>query len=203
MYDALMFLALLSFIAFVLAGIAIWRPIAAVGLSNKTRAIRVCIAGFLCFLLLATMAGNTEEGKAIEAKRGAERQHQAQAEAEAKLQAARARISNITFSQVHRLFGVDGALTELQKEEEWKKYRGKCVEWTGQLVHLDEGLWSGVEIGFKHAQYTLTYDVIVSAPSAEKERLMALRQGRSYKYQATLREYGGVIMPIQADWGCD
>ena len=111
-------------------------------------------------------------------------------------------ISGITFGEVNQRFGLDSTWTDLRKEEEWKKYKGKCVEWVGELSYLDQGLFGGISIGFKHFPHTLTYDVLVLAPRSEKDRLMKLEQGILYKYKATLRDYG-VILPITADWGCE
>lgn len=126
------------------------------------------------------------------------------ARAEAERQKARAHISDITFSQVYHLFdAVNGTLTDIQKEEEWKKYEGKCVEWTGRLEEVKKNFLFGLMVGFKHRNDTLTFDVLVDAPSSEEERLMSWRQGRSYTYEATLKDYGGIISPITADWGCD
>ena len=50
--------------------------------------------------------------------------------------------SSISFEEVDSKFGSDSSWTNLRKKEEWKKYKGKCVEWTGKLVYLDEG-WGG------------------------------------------------------------
>ena len=112
-------------------------------------------------------------------------------------------VSKITFNEVHNKFSIESSLTDLQKDEEWKKYKGKCVEWRGQLEYLDQGFFGGISVGFKHRNETFTYDVLVSAPKSEKENLMKWRQGTKYTYKATLRDYPGAFMPITADWGCD
>ena len=112
-------------------------------------------------------------------------------------------VSSITFEELHGLFRPDGPLTELQKDAQWKIYDGQCVEWEGEVVYLDEGAFSGISVGFKHRPATLTYDVLVSAPSSAKETLLGFRKGENYKYQATLRDYPGIIIPMTADWGCD
>lgn len=111
-------------------------------------------------------------------------------------------ISGITFDEVDRQFGPGGALTDLQKREAWKAYRGKCVRWTGELVYVDESFLGDLSVGFRHKKMTLTYDVLVRAPRSARQQLMQLRQGARYEYTATLRNYGGAILPISADWGC-
>ena len=112
------------------------------------------------------------------------------------------KVSPITFEEVHRKFSPDANLTNLQKNHEWRQYKGKCVEWTGELVHMDEGFLGGIEIGFRHRRETFTFDVLVSAPESMKASLLELRQGKRYTYRATLKGYPGAIMPITADYGC-
>lgn len=111
--------------------------------------------------------------------------------------------SAITFEEVHRQFSPGGNLTDLQKDNVWEQYRGNCVEWTGQLEYLDEGFLGGITIGFRHRRDTLTYDVLVSAPASMKGELLSWTQGQTYTYRATLESYGGVILPVSAEWGCD
>ena len=111
-------------------------------------------------------------------------------------------ISNVTFQEVDRLFGVSGSLSDLQKEERWKQYNGLCVEWTGTLEHLDSAMFGGFNIGMKHLRATFTYDVLVHAPESLKETLMSWQLGNRYTYRGTLKNYG-VLLPISMDWGCE
>ncbi len=114
-----------------------------------------------------------------------------------------ARPSSISFDEVHGQFSSEGNLTDLQKDRAWRNYEGKCVQWTGELTYLDERFFGGFVIGFRHRRDTFTYDVLVDAPGSLEETLLGWVQGSSYTYTATLRSYGGVILPISADWGCD
>ena len=109
----------------------------------------------------------------------------------------------ITFEEINDLFGAGAKLTDLQKKEYWKKYDGQCVEWTGVLVHLDEGWLGGINIGMRHLRSTFTYDVLIEAPDSEREHFMTWAIDNRYTYRATLDRYGGAIMPITADWGCE
>ena len=111
-------------------------------------------------------------------------------------------VSNISFEEIDDQFRAGGPLTELQEDERWKQYQGKCVEWRGELAYLTEGFLGGLSIGFKHRRDTLTYDVLVSAPQSERETLLTWQQGSTYAYRATLRRAPWVILPLSADWGC-
>ena len=112
-------------------------------------------------------------------------------------------ISGVTFAQVNRLFAYDSELTDLQKEEEWKNYRGRCIEWTGEVAYLESGFFGGISIGMKHLNSTLTYDVLIDAPSSQKKELLSWRKGTRHTYRATLVNYGSALLPILADWGCE
>ena len=109
--------------------------------------------------------------------------------------------SSVTFDEVNGLFGASSNLTNLQKDEKWKDYEGLCVEWSGELTYLDEGMLGGLSIGMRHLRGTLTYDVLISAPREQKARLLGWMEGNVYKYKATLKRYGG-LLPISADWEC-
>ena len=113
-----------------------------------------------------------------------------------------AKASSISFEEVDSKFGSDSSWTNLRKKEEWKKYKGKCVEWTGKLVYLDEG-WMGISLGFKHKDLTWTYDVLVSAPKSYKQHALTMEQGSFYNYKMRLDGYAGAILPITGDLGCD
>ena len=112
-------------------------------------------------------------------------------------------VSTVTFGEINHLFGVNGKLTDIQKDREWEKYRGLCVEWTGKLSYLDSKFFGGFSVGMKHLRGTLTYDVLIDAPSSTEDILMGWNMDEVYTYRATLTRYGGAILPISADWGCE
>ena len=112
-------------------------------------------------------------------------------------------VSDITFQEVYDKFSVKSNLTDLQKDHFWKDYEGKCVEWTGKLEYLDSGFLGGIDIGFDHGEALFTYDVLVSAPDSVKETALGWSMESVHTYRATLTGYGGAILPISADWGCE
>ena len=108
---------------------------------------------------------------------------------------------SISFEEVDRKFGIDSNLTKLQKKEGWKKYKGECVTWTGELVYLDESMFGGYSLGFKHKDTTFTYDVLVSAPKSFKKQALAMTKESFYNYTIKLKNFAGVIVPITGDLG--
>jgi hypothetical protein len=109
---------------------------------------------------------------------------------------------SVTFEEVSRKFGTHSPLTEAQKREEWKKYRGRCVEWAGELSYVGDSFIRGVTLGFKHDPRTLTYDVLVAAPDDARNAALRMKRGSHYTYRGTLKKYGGAVLPISMSWGC-
>ena len=107
----------------------------------------------------------------------------------------------VTFEEVNEKFGSHSRLTEAQKREEWKKFQGKCVEWSGELSYVGDSFLRGRTLGFKHNPRTLTYDVLVSTSDNARD-VAQMKKGGRYTYSGTLRKYGGPILPISVDWGC-
>ena len=118
--------------------------------------------------------------------------------------AEKAEKKQISFDEVNTIFGSRTSRSTLWKDEMWKAYKGKCVTWIGKVVHISSryNFSGGISISFKHRASTFSQDVLVMAPMHEKAALMELEIGKMYEYKATLVDYGGAILPIQADWGC-
>ena len=118
--------------------------------------------------------------------------------------AEKAEKKEIAFDEVNTIFGSRSSRSTLWKDEMWKAYKGKCVTWVGKVVRISSryNFSGGISISFKHRASTLSQDVFVMAPMHEKAALMELEIGKMYEYKATLVDYGGAILPIQADWGC-
>lgn len=111
--------------------------------------------------------------------------------------------SDITFEQTYSMFSLGSSLSDLQKDAQWKLYEGKCVEWTGELAHVDrEFLGRGFAIGFKHRQGMYDYDVLVTAPRRMEDELMTWNIGKRYMYRARLQSYPSLFTPFTAEWGC-
>ena len=193
--------------AVVVGAISLLVPLRKLGIRSRKHAAGAVVGGLVIFVLGASIMPTDDAGTADESdSTPIQEPNQATVEteaAEATEETPITVVGDVTFEEVHKLFGASGALTDLQKEEFWERYRGVCVEWTGQLASLDTGLFGGINIGIKHVPTTLTFDVLISAPESEKDRFLTWALGNQYTYQATLKEHGGVILPITVDWGCD
>ena len=117
--------------------------------------------------------------------------------------------SDITFDEVIDKFGVDSGLTDLQKKEEWEKYKGQCVRWQGKLESVSEHRSAEILLGFAHSysqpsKYSPKRKVLVVAPSSFKQEALGLQKDEIYRYNLTLTGAGlgsGSTMFL-GDLGC-
>ena len=101
-------------------------------------------------------------------------------------------ISDITFEEIEQLFGIKSKLTTLQKKELFKDYKGKWVEWTGQ-VRSSSDSWGSLTMSFRHQLSTWTSDVTVYFPKSAKNALMQLEEDKWVTYQGKLDDYGELL----------
>ena len=222
-------LSAFSSLMFVISVIALIRPLPSIKLPTRKRALLTLVATFIFIIILGEFKPpptpeelariekleqekkqtgiererqEQERKKRIKRERIAREQKRVKERIEReKERVARTQPSGITFQEVNSKFGINSSLTDLQKREEWKKYKGKCVQWTGELAHLDEGMLGGIVVGFKHLSDTFTYDVYVTASSQMKDHLLTLSQGSWHEYKGRLKDYGA-FLGIHLEWGC-
>ena len=101
-------------------------------------------------------------------------------------------ISDITFEEIEQLFGIKSKLTTLQKKELFKDYKGKWVEWTGQ-VRSSSDSWGSLTMSFRHQLSTWTSDVTVYFSKSAKNALMHLEKDKRVTYQGKLDDYGELL----------
>lgn len=140
------------------------------------------------------LAGMIEKREA-DKRAAAEREAQARREAE-----IAARRLNMSYAELERLFGVESTWTDLKKEEEWKKYRGKLVRWRGEVVEVDKTLGM-THMTVKHLSQTLTFDVQVFVQRDQVERAANLSIGSLVTYEGELDGRPGAIMPCTVQNG--
>ena len=169
-------------------------------ITKKTSGVaKGCLFALLAFVLLVGIGGLLENKPASKPTSSAVPQKQT---TQVKVPPKPKVISSVTFNEVNNLFGAKSNLTDLQKDEKWKQYEGLCVEWSGVLSSLDEDLLGNIKVGMRHLRSTMTSDVLISAPDEQRANLLNWTEGKTYKYRATLDDYGGIFSAIWVDWGC-
>jgi hypothetical protein len=137
------------------------------------------VGGIMVILVLAMGGEETEKTKTT-------------TEATVVKQPLKLEILDISYFDFDSIFGSTSSLTDIQKEEEWKKYEGKIVKWEGSVVDVDKMLGS-YQVTFKHKPYTFTYDVLVTYDKSMKDKLMTIQKGDYVTYTGKLKSKGGAL----------
>jgi hypothetical protein len=97
-------------------------------------------------------------------------------------------ISNTSFVDFDAKFCVHSRLTDLQKSNEIKGYKGQRVRWEGIVSYVSDD-----SVGFKHKATTSTYDVLLRVAKSDRPDLTSLNQGDLTTYEGTIDDYGMVM----------
>ena len=91
-----------------------------------------------------------------------------------------------------RIFGTQSKLSDLQKDEEIKKYKGKYVKWTGKVSSIDTFLGT-LKVQIKCLPQTFVSDLIVSFEDDQKDALLKYSKDDSIGFEARIENYGALI----------
>jgi hypothetical protein len=98
-----------------------------------------------------------------------------------------------TFDQVHVKFvSSSSRLTDVQKKEAWNSYKGKRVEWHGEVVQVKRTL-GDVSIHIRHLSTTPGADVILNLRIDRSQSAKQVREGQILTYQGNLSLYGSLF----------
>lgn len=105
----------------------------------------------------------------------------------------------ITWNEIDKIYNIRSQTTDLQKEEAWKRFKGKKVTWSGQVSEITDG-FTGLTLQVKMNSNTLTSDVLIYLKKSARDKALQLRQGGYVKFTGHLDDWGS-IMPITIDDG--
>ena len=109
-------------------------------------------------------------------------------------------LSSISWSEIDTIYGLSSKLTDLQKDEVWKKYQGKRVQWSGEVVDISQGFFGGLSLSIRMNRSTFTYDLSISLKSDQRDRALRYKVGDRVTFKGTLRSWG-TLLPITLDNG--
>jgi hypothetical protein len=121
--------------------------------------------------------------------------HQAAEEME-KEQIARdkAPVSKLTWEEIDKIYNLSSDYTDLQKTDNWKKYKGKKVKWTGIVTEVSETLGM-LHLHVKMNDDSMGSDVLVRIKDAERQKAAKLKQGDEVTFIGILENWGS-LMPV-------
>lgn len=104
-------------------------------------------------------------------------------------------ISNITWDDYDNVYSLRSNSTDMQKESSWSRFEGKRVAWSGTVVDVTKGTFGGITLNVKMNKETLTYDASISLKESETSKASQITKGKTVTFVATLKNYGGAILP--------
>ncbi len=104
--------------------------------------------------------------------------------------------TDVTLEQLNELFGKGSQATSLQRQEAFKKYKGKRVQWKGVLKRA---YYYGDELRalFDHRLEptgqggSTQIEVGAQFPASQKDKLLGIQKGSLVTYQGQLNEHTG------------
>jgi hypothetical protein len=102
--------------------------------------------------------------------------------------------------KLSKTFGSSSKLSDLQKEELWKQYKGKAFQWDLQITEVSSAMLGGYTVQAKCAPESpsLIQDVQLSYDSSNKALVMQLQKGEVYKLKGTL-DMSSSLLGMTAD----
>ena len=96
---------------------------------------------------------------------------------------------------VSEKFGASSPLSDIQRKESWKDYRGKAFEWNMQVGEVHERTFgSGYNVQFKcRGSNSFISDVTVSYPQSDKNMVLQLQKGSVYNVKGILSDYSSLL----------
>jgi hypothetical protein len=105
----------------------------------------------------------------------------------------------ISWSEVDSIYNLKTKNTNLQKDEEWKRFKGKRVVWSGIVSGVSDD-WSGFTLQVKMNPDTFTFDLLIHLNKSEKPKAVKLHEGDTVRFSGRLESWG-TLMPVTLDDG--
>lgn len=103
-------------------------------------------------------------------------------------------------SELSEKFGPSSKLSDLQKEELWKQYKGKAFKWDLKVTEVSSDVLGGFTVQFKCAPESpsLIQDIQIKYPKEAKSTVMGLMKDETYSVEGVLK-YSGSLLGMTAD----
>lgn len=146
------------------------------------------LRGCLKFVMVVAVLGLLGFLQGIGRIRGAAEAVVEEQRAEAERQIA-APVSDLTWQELNNIYNLKSDFTDLQKEELWKKYKGKKVKWSGEVASVrDWEEWAFLNVIMNPD--SLVRDLSVRFEESEKPATSSLQEGDSVVFTGVLDRWG-------------
>lgn len=82
--------------------------------------------------------------------------------------------------------------TDLKKESSWANYKGRFVEWEGEVVEVKHS-GDRFNLSIKMNEATTTKDIILALKNTESAKARRLKPGDLLKFRGRLKSWGSVV----------
>ena len=98
----------------------------------------------------------------------------------------------VQWKEIDRIYNLRSSFTDLQKDEYWKKYKGKEVQWSGRVSAISE-TFGKLSIQIKMNPDTFTSDVFVGLSEDERDKALKLSEGDMVTFTGILDRWGSLM----------
>lgn len=108
-------------------------------------------------------------------------------------------VTNISWAEIDKIYNLQSGYTDLQKDEVWKKYEGKKIQWSGKVSSVGETLGM-LSLQVKLSPETFTSDAIVYLEEDQKTMALGFKKDDPVSFQGILDRWG-TLTPITIKHG--
>ena len=108
-------------------------------------------------------------------------------------------ISSLEWREIDEIYNLKSNYTNLQKEELWKKYKGKKVKWSGEVSSISDTFGS-LSLQVKMNPDTFTSDLLITLDDKERANAISLKVDDSVTFTGILNDWG-TLLPISLERG--
>ena len=108
--------------------------------------------------------------------------------------------SSISWQQVDAIYNLKSDSTDMQKEDAWKRFKGKRVVWSGEVSEISTGMLGGLTLQIKMNSDTFTSDLLIRLKKSERDKAASLSKGSRVSFSGVLDNWG-TILPITLNDG--
>ena len=105
----------------------------------------------------------------------------------------------ISWSEINSIYNIKSRDTDLQKKEQWKRFKGKRVNWSGEVASISDG-FGGLTLQIKMNSSAFVSDLLIRLKRSERAKALRLQKGDSVTFSGKLDDWG-TLMPITLDDG--
>ena len=103
-------------------------------------------------------------------------------------------VSSISWAEVNQIYNLDSKVTELRKEEEWKQFNGKRIQWTGTVSSISDS-FGILSLQIKMNPDTFTSDLLINLNENQRSKAIDYSEGDRITFSGLLEDWG-TLMPI-------